>query len=133
MFFGKTKEEEGRLNAMEQNFAIISFEPSGKILHANDNFLNALGYRLDEVVGNHHRMFCDKTYINTKAYIDFWNDLANGISQINEFERFKKDGSSIWIQASYTKKQEWKSNKSCKICTRYYKCKKSNRFSKKSN
>uniref|UniRef100_UPI002B24CEBA methyl-accepting chemotaxis protein n=1 Tax=Aliarcobacter butzleri TaxID=28197 RepID=UPI002B24CEBA len=102
MFFGKTKEEEGRLNAMEQNFAIISFEPSGKILHANDNFLNALGYRLDEIVGNHHKMFCDKTYINTKAYIDFWNDLANGISQINEFERFKKDGSSIWIQASYT-------------------------------
>ncbi|WP_152060404.1 methyl-accepting chemotaxis protein [Aliarcobacter butzleri] len=102
MFFGKTKEEEGRLNAMEQNFAIISFEPNGKILHANDNFLNVLGYRLDEVVGNHHRMFCDKTYINTKAYIDFWNDLANGISQINEFERIRKDGTSVWIQASYT-------------------------------
>ena len=102
MFFGKTKEEEGRLNAMEQNFAIISFEPNGKILHANDNFLNALGYKLNEVVGNHHRMFCDKTYINTKAYADFWNDLANGISQIDEFERFRKDGSSVWIQASYT-------------------------------
>lgn len=41
MFFGKTKEE-GRLNAMEQNFAIISFVPNGKILHANDNFLNVL-------------------------------------------------------------------------------------------
>ncbi len=100
--FGKTEEEKGRLSAMEQNFAIISFEPNGKILHANDNFLNALGYRLNEVVGNHHRMFCDKTYTTTKAYADFWNDLANGISQINEFERFRKDGSSIWIQASYT-------------------------------
>ncbi|MCK9337888.1 MAG: methyl-accepting chemotaxis protein [Arcobacteraceae bacterium] len=87
---------------MEDNFAIISFEPNGTILHANDNFLNALGYRLNEVVGNHHRIFCDKTYTNTNAYTEFWNNLANGISQIDEFERFRKDGSSIWIQASYT-------------------------------
>ena len=100
--FGKTQEEKGRLSAMEENFAIISFEPNGTILHANDNFLNALGYRLNEVVGNHHRIFCDKTYTTTKEYTEFWNNLARGISQINEFERFKKDGSSIWIQASYT-------------------------------
>jgi len=100
--FGKTEEEKGRLSAMEDNFAIISFEPNGKILHANDNFLNALGYRLNEVVGSHHRMFCEKTYTNSNAYTEFWNNLANGISQINEFERIRKDGSSIWIQASYT-------------------------------
>ncbi|MEJ5168554.1 MAG: PAS domain-containing protein, partial [Arcobacteraceae bacterium] len=100
--FGKTEEEKGRLAAMEQNFAIISFEPNGTILNANDNFLNALGYRLDEVVGNHHRMFCDKTYTNSREYSEFWNELANGKSQIDEFERFRKDGSSIWIQASYT-------------------------------
>jgi len=100
--FGKTEEEKGRLSAMEQNFAIISFKPDGTILHANENFLNALGYRLNEVIGNHHKIFCDKTYTNSKEYIDFWKDLASGKSQIDEFERFKKDGSSIWIQASYT-------------------------------
>jgi methyl-accepting chemotaxis protein len=100
--FGKTEEEKGRLSAMEENFAIISFEPNGTILHANDNFLNALGYRLNEVVGNHHKMFCDKKYITTSEYTEFWNNLARGISQINEFERIRKDGSSIWIQASYT-------------------------------
>jgi len=100
--FGKTEEESARLKAMDANFAIISFEPSGKILHANDNFLNALGYSLSEVVGNHHRMFCDMAYTNTQSYSDFWNNLSNGIAQVDEFERFKKDGSSIWIQASYT-------------------------------
>jgi len=100
--FGKTEEEAGRLNAMETNFAIISFEPSGKILHANDNFLNALGYRLGDVVGNHHKMFCRSDYTSSSAYTKFWNDLANGISQVDEFERIRKDGSSIWIQASYT-------------------------------
>jgi methyl-accepting chemotaxis protein len=99
---GKTEEESGRLKAMEENFAVISFKPDGTILHANDNFLNVLGYKLNETVGNHHRMFCEKKYINTKEYADFWNNLNKGISQINEFERIRKDGSSVWIQASYT-------------------------------
>ena len=99
---GKTQEEVARLTAMEENFAIISFKPDGTILHANDNFLNVLGYTLKETVGNHHRMFCDKTYTNTKEYADFWNDLASGKSQINEFKRIHKNGSSVWIQASYT-------------------------------
>ncbi|WP_428023288.1 methyl-accepting chemotaxis protein [Arcobacter sp.] len=100
--FGKTEEESGRLTAMDENFAIISFKPDGTIIHANDNFLNVLGYKLNETVGNHHRMFCDKKYITTQDYSDFWSNLNKGISQINEFERIRKDGSSVWIQASYT-------------------------------
>ncbi|QKF81351.1 methyl-accepting chemotaxis protein [Halarcobacter ebronensis] len=99
---GKSEEESARLIAMEENYAIISFKPEGTIIHANSNFLNALGYNLNEVVGKHHRMFCEKSYTNTSAYETFWKDLANGKSQINEFERIRKDGSSIWIQASYT-------------------------------
>jgi methyl-accepting chemotaxis protein len=99
---GKTEEESARLSAMEENFAIITFKPDGTILHANDNFLNVLGYKLNETVGNHHSMFCNKTYTSTKEYADFWNNLANGKSQINEFERIHKNGSSVWIQASYT-------------------------------
>ena len=100
--FGKSEEEIGRLKAMEENFAVISFQPNGTILHANQNFLNALGYRQEEVVGNHHKMFCEKTYTNTKEYSDFWLNLANGTSQIDEFKRIRKDGTEIWIQASYT-------------------------------
>lgn len=100
--FGKTEEEIGRLKALEENYAVISFRPDGTILNANENFLNALGYKSNEVVGNHHRMFCDKNYANSQAYKEFWNNLANGISQLDEFERFRKDGSSIWLQASYT-------------------------------
>ncbi len=100
--FGKTDEEAARLAAMEENYAIISFKPDGTIIHANDNFLNALGYNLNEVVGKHHRMFCDKNYINTTEYTNFWKDLSSGKSQIDEFERIHKNGSSVWIQASYT-------------------------------
>jgi methyl-accepting chemotaxis protein len=100
--FAKTEEEEGQLQALELNYAVISFKPDGTIIHANGNFLGALGYRLDEVVGNHHRMFCDSGYTSSASYSQFWQDLANGKSQISEFERFKKDGTPIWIQASYT-------------------------------
>ena len=100
--FGKTEEEKGRLQALETNYAIISFKPDGTIIHANSNFLHTLGYTLDEVAGKHHRMFCNSTYASSFEYTEFWKNLANGISQINEFERFKKDGTSVWIQASYT-------------------------------
>jgi methyl-accepting chemotaxis protein len=100
--FGKNEEQAGRLSAMEENFAIISFKPDGTILHANKNFLDALGYTLEEVVGKHHRIFCNKTYITSIEYTKFWENLNSGLSNINEFERIKKDGTSIWIQASYT-------------------------------
>ena len=99
---GKTEEESARLTAMEENYAIISFKPDGTIINANDNFLNVLGYKLNEVAGNHHRMFCDKKYTSTTEYANFWKSLADGKSQINEFERIHKNGSSVWIQASYT-------------------------------
>ncbi len=100
--FGKNEEESARLSAMEENYAIISFKPDGTIIHANNNFLNALGYNLSEVVGKHHRIFCNSTYVNSAEYEKFWKDLNSGKSNIDEFERIRKDGTSVWIQASYT-------------------------------
>ncbi|MEA3554930.1 MAG: PAS domain-containing protein [Campylobacterota bacterium] len=94
--------EKARLSSLDQSFAVISFQPNGTIIHANENFLATVGYSLNEIVGNHHRMFCDTQYTNTREYTDFWNDLAAGKSQIDEFKRIKKDGSSVWIQAAYT-------------------------------
>ncbi len=100
--FGKFSYDEVQLNAIDENFAIITFEPNGTIINANDNFLNTLGYSLKEVIGKHHKMFCDKNIINSNEYTEFWRNLKNGKSQIGEFKRFRKNGNSIWIQASYT-------------------------------
>ena len=100
--FGKTEEENGQLSGANENFAIISFEPNGTIINANANFLEALGYNFNEIAGQHHKMFCDNKYTQTLEYQKFWDDLAKGISQIDEFKRIRKDGNSIWIQASYT-------------------------------
>ncbi|MDC0933829.1 PAS domain-containing methyl-accepting chemotaxis protein [Arcobacteraceae bacterium] len=100
--FGQTDDEKGRLSAMDENFAVISFKPDGTIITANTNFLNALGYSLDEVVGQHHKMFCTRELANSSEYTQFWNDLGNGKAQISEFKRIKKDGESIFIHASYS-------------------------------
>ena len=47
----------GRLEAINRWQAVIEFSTDGTILDANRNFLAAMGYELDEIVGHHHRMF----------------------------------------------------------------------------
>ncbi len=102
MSFFKTDEEKAYLQAIDQNYAVISFSPDGTILFANKNFLNALGYSLNEVVGNHHKMFCDSELTNSEEYTNFWYSLNQGHTQTSEFKRIKKNGESIFIQASYS-------------------------------
>ena len=100
--FSNNKEEKAQLNAIDEHFAVISFSLDGIILEANQNFLNALGYTENEVLGKHHKIFCDSKLVNSKEYSDFWNELKKGTVQTSEFKRIKKDGHSIFIQASYT-------------------------------
>lgn len=98
-----SKEDSARLKALEENYAIISFKTDGTIKTANKNFLNALGYDdIEQIKGKHHSIFCDKNYSNSNDYRNFWKDLNEGLTQTSEFKRYKKNGESIYIQASYT-------------------------------
>ena len=89
------------LGSLDNSQAVISFTIDGIILDANDNFLNALGYALDEVVGKHHSMFVEPGYEKTEDYRQFWNALKRGEYQAKEYKRIAKGGREIWIQASY--------------------------------
>ncbi|MCA9153744.1 MAG: PAS domain-containing methyl-accepting chemotaxis protein [Planctomycetales bacterium] len=80
---------------------MIEFSPDGTILDANSNFLNALGYRLDEIVGKHHRLFVDPKFAASDRYRKLWSELRTGNFQSGEFERIHKDGKAVWIQATY--------------------------------
>ncbi|MCO4786489.1 MAG: PAS domain S-box protein [Marinomonas atlantica] len=91
----------GQLDALSKSQAVIEFDLKGNILFANDNFLNALGYSLDEVVGKHHSLFVDNAYRNSTEYRDFWAKLARGDFQSGEFCRITKQDKRIWIEASY--------------------------------
>ena len=90
-----------QIDAIGHSQAVIEFDLDGNIIHANDNFLGAMGYRIDEVVGRHHRMFVQGREAGSLEYQQFWASLKAGQYQMAEFRRRHKDGSDIWIQASY--------------------------------
>jgi methyl-accepting chemotaxis protein len=92
---------EGQIDAIGKSQAVIEFNLDGTIVKANDNFLNGLGYTLDEIKGQHHRMFCDPAYAQSSEYRAFWDALGRGQYQSGEFKRFGKGAKEIWIQASY--------------------------------
>lgn len=92
---------EAKLNAISRVQGVIEFHPSGEIKDANQNFLDLVGYRLEEVKGRHHRMFVDGTYSQSADYGNFWKKLNAGEYVAAEFRRFGKGGREIWIQASY--------------------------------
>ncbi len=94
-------DRKGRLAAIDRVQAVIAFEPDGTILEANANFLGAVGYELEEIVGQHHRMFVDPAESSRPEYAQFWRDLANGKATSGEFRRVGKGGKEVWIQASY--------------------------------
>jgi methyl-accepting chemotaxis protein len=88
-------------NAISRSMAVIEFELDGTVREVNDNFCLTLGYDRGEIVGRHHRQFCDPAYANSSAYREFWARLRSGQFQSGEFQRLKSDGSTIWIQATY--------------------------------
>ncbi len=89
------------LEALGRSLAVIEFDPSGKVLTANPNFLSVLGYELNEIVGRHHSMFVDPAEVKSEAYATFWRDLAAGRFKSAEFKRIGKGGREVWIQATY--------------------------------
>lgn len=95
------KDQQAEIDAVSRTQAVIHFRPDGTIVNANDNFLNALGYRLDEIQGKHHRMFCEESYVRSSEYREFWEKINRNEYQAGEFKRIGKGGKEIWIQASY--------------------------------
>ena len=92
---------QGIVDAINKTQAVIEFNLDGTIVTANDNFLSTVGYSLDEIKGKHHRIFVDSDYANSAEYRQFWDKLNRGEFDSGQYKRFKKDGSEVWIQASY--------------------------------
>ena len=91
----------GKISAISRSQAMIEFDITGKILTANDNFLEAMGYRLEEIRDRHHRMFVEPDDAETRAYQEFWAALGRGEFQAAQYKRLGKGGKEIWIQATY--------------------------------
>lgn len=91
----------GMLHALQRSQATIEFTLDGRIVTANKNFLDAVGYTLDEIKGQHHSMFVDPAYRQSPEYRMFWEKLGRGEFDAGKYKRFGKGGKEIWIQASY--------------------------------
>ncbi|MDD3353274.1 PAS domain-containing methyl-accepting chemotaxis protein [Zoogloea sp.] len=98
-------EEAARMSALvaaiERSMAVIEFAPDGTILRANDNFLATMGYRQEEILGRHHRMFCLPELIGSPDYEAFWNDLRAGRFFKGQFCRLNRRGGQVWLEAAY--------------------------------
>jgi methyl-accepting chemotaxis protein len=92
---------EGQIAAISKSQAVIEFTLDGRILSANENFLKTLGYSLEEVRGQHHSMFVEPAHRQSPEYRMFWEKLGRGEFDAGQYKRIAKDGSEIWIQASY--------------------------------
>ena len=92
---------QGQIDAMNKSQAVISFNLDGTIIDANQNFLDVMGYQIEEIRGEHHRKFVDPAFASSKEYQDFWKALGRGEFQSAEYKRIGKGGKEVWIQASY--------------------------------
>jgi len=92
----------GEIEAINRSLAVIAFDLSGHVLDVNDNFLHVVGYRREDVLGRHHRMFVLPEWANTPRYSEFWQKLGRGEFESGQFERITKDGRRVWLEATYT-------------------------------
>ncbi len=91
----------GMVDAIHKSQAVIEFMTDGTIVNANKNFLDTMGYSLDEIKGKHHSLFADPVYKASNEYKQFWEALNRGEAQTGEFKRFGKGEREVWINASY--------------------------------
>ncbi|GHD62333.1 methyl-accepting chemotaxis protein [Jeongeupia chitinilytica] len=89
------------LDAIGKAMATIEFRPDGTIVSANANFLATVGYRLDDIVGKHHRIFCTPQHAGSAEYAAFWQKLQRGEFISGQFKRVRHDGQTVWLEASY--------------------------------
>nr|WP_275424214.1 PAS domain-containing methyl-accepting chemotaxis protein [Pseudoalteromonas luteoviolacea] len=98
---GEKQAFEQTLASVGRSTAIIEFTPDGKIITANDNFLKVMEYELDELIGKHHRIFCDRQYTSSADYQHLWQNLNRGDFFSGTIERFTRSGKQLWLEASY--------------------------------
>ena len=91
--------QESILQALDRSLATIEFKPDGTIMKANENFLRLMGYRKEDIVGQHHRIFCSHQFYDDHP--NFWQELAQGHFRTGKFERINRHGNPVWLEASY--------------------------------
>jgi len=96
-----SREQEDMLKALNRSTAVIEFSLEGTILRANENFLSTMGYSKEQIIGKHHRIFCETEEVNSPEYQEFWKKLGRGQFISDRFKRIDSYGQVVWLEASY--------------------------------
>ncbi|BEM12922.1 MULTISPECIES: PAS domain-containing methyl-accepting chemotaxis protein [Serratia] len=96
-----TTHKGAELSAIEHAVPMIVFSPDGTVLRANDLFLSTLGFQRDDVIGQHHRIFCDPNYVASPLYRKHWETLNKGQPITDTIKRIAKNGEAVWLQGTY--------------------------------
>ncbi len=91
----------GQIEAISKSQAVIEFGLDGTIMAANENFLQTMGYRADEVLGRKHSIFVEPEFARSAEYATFWKTLGEGRFQSAEYKRIAKGGREVWLRATY--------------------------------
>ncbi|MFC3799030.1 methyl-accepting chemotaxis protein [Cohnella sp. GCM10012308] len=89
------------MGAMERSLAMIEFDMEGMTLWANRKFADALGYEQSEMRGLPHRRFCTPAFAGSDDYRELWSNLRKGKTFQEKIQRVAKDGSLLWLEATY--------------------------------
>ncbi len=96
-----SREQSDTIKAIYRSMAVIEFDLEGHVLKANEQFLSAMGYQESELIGKHHRTFCEASEYNSQEYQQFWAKLREGQFIAERFKRVDKYGNVVWLEASY--------------------------------
>lgn len=96
-----SREHQDLIKALHRSMAVIEFDTSGIVLKANENFLAGMGYSESDIVGQHHRIFCEQEEANSPEYERFWQRLRNGEFVAERFRRVDSRGAIVWLEATY--------------------------------
>ncbi|MEO0576529.1 MAG: methyl-accepting chemotaxis protein [Pseudomonadota bacterium] len=98
----RNAEFEGQIDAVSRSQAVIEFEMDGTIITANDNFLSTMGYTLNEIEGQHHKIFATSEFASSADYPKMWEQLNRGDFITAEIQRVTKSGEIVWLLATYS-------------------------------
>ncbi len=96
-----SREHQDLINALHRSMAVIEFNTDGIVLKANEHFLAGMGYSENEILGQHHRMFCEPEEATSAEYAAFWQQLKAGKYVADRFKRVDRHGRTVWLEASY--------------------------------
>ena len=94
-------ESESTMKAINDCAAFAELTSDGKFININQNFLDIMGYRKEDLLGEHHRIFVPKGAKMDESYKELWRSIGNGQVRQGDFSRITKSGESRILFESY--------------------------------